>query len=398
VYNWYNRELNYENIIMEKIININKEEKKKQKEDVFEQENIKLLNTTKENKRIVVIEFSWKIILFVLFILGIVFWSQQIFTVLIYLFFSLVLMSAAFPIVNWFRKREISKGWAIFLTYFLGIVIILGVISVVVIPFANQIGKLVSTIPVWIENILQYLEQMSILGISIEASFVKKFLTDWLEGITIMDNFGKLAGTFGDIFTWLSLFVVSVITSVYFIMEHNNILDVVFIRITSEEKKDRIKKLVLDLENKLGKWLIGQAVVSAITATYCGIVLSILGVPFALPLAILTGFINVIPNLGSTIAGFLMSLIALLSVGPLPAVILLVAFVLYQPIENGIIVPKVLGDVVGLKPVVILLGVIIALIFFGIAGGLVAVPLMVMAEILYVFYIDLQKIQAKGSI
>jgi predicted PurR-regulated permease PerM len=57
-----------------------------------------------------------------------------------------------------------------------------------------------------------------------------------------------------------------------------------------------------------------------------------------------------------------------------------------------------MGNAVGLKPIVVLLGVIVFLTFFGVFGSFVAVPLMVVAQILYEFYIDLQKLEAKGIV
>jgi predicted PurR-regulated permease PerM len=74
------------------------------------------------------------------------------------------------------------------------------------------------------------------------------------------------------------------------------------------------------------------------------------------------------------------------------------SFLVYQQIENSFIVPKVMGNAVGLKPIFVLLGVIVFITFFGLIGGFVAVPLMVIAKILYEFYIDLQKLEAKGIV
>jgi predicted PurR-regulated permease PerM len=166
----------------------------------------------------------------------------------------------------------------------------------------------------------------------------------------------------------------------------------------SDEKRERVRKLVMDVENKLGSWVLGQGAVSFTTSVFSFILLTILGVPFALPLAMFSGLMNLIPNLGSTLAGFVMALVALISVGPIKALIVLIAFIIYQPIENGIIVPKVMGNAVGLKPVVVLLGVMVFLTFFGLLGSFVAVPLMVVAQIFYEFYVDLQKLKAKGIV
>jgi len=61
-------------------------------------------------------------------------------------------------------------------------------------------------------------------------------------------------------------------------------------------------------------------------------------------------------------------------------------------------VPKIMGNAVGIKPVIVMLGVVSALLLFGIFGALIAVPVMVLAKIIYEFYIDLQKLKAKGIV
>jgi len=57
-----------------------------------------------------------------------------------------------------------------------------------------------------------------------------------------------------------------------------------------------------------------------------------------------------------------------------------------------------MGNAVGIKPVIVMLGVVSALLLFGIFGALVAVPVMVLVKIVYEFYIDLQKLKAKGIV
>ena len=93
-----------------------------------------------------------------------------------------------------------------------------------------------------------------------------------------------------------------------------------------------------------------------------------------------------------------MSLVALITVGPVKAAILLLVFIIYQQLQNNLIIPKLMGNAVGLKSIVILLGVIIFLTFFGLVGAFLAIPLMVILKITYEFYIDLQKLEAKGIV
>ena len=182
------------------------------------------------------------------------------------------------------------------------------------------------------------------------------------------------------------------------ILDHDKVLDFVLIRIHSDEKRSRVKKLVLDLEYKLGKWLIGQATVSAIAGTTLGLVLALFRIPFALPMGVLVALLSAIPSLGATIASIPPLLTALILKGPMTALIILLIFLVYQQVENNLIIPKVMGNAVEVKPTLILLAAITFLILFGVWGAVLSVPAMVILKMCYEFYIDLQKIDAKGSI
>ena len=131
---------------------------------------------------------------------------------------------------------------------------------------------------------------------------------------------------------------------------------------------------------------------------FAGVLLTILKVPFALPLAVMIGLFDAVPSIGATIALVIAALVILATVNPLSAAIFAGLFIIYQQIENNFIVPKIMGNAIGLKPVIIMLGVFVFLILFGVFGALVAVPFMVILQIFYEFYIDLQKLKAKGIV
>jgi len=182
------------------------------------------------------------------------------------------------------------------------------------------------------------------------------------------------------------------------VLEYDSILELALIRISADEKRNRVKKLFVDVQKKLGRWLLGQLTVSTIAGIVGGILLTIVNVPFALPLAVFIALFDAVPNVGATIGIIPTVIVALLTVGPVGAIIVFLGLIVYQQIENNLIVPKIMGNAVGIKPVMVMLGVVSALLLFGIFGALVAVPVMVLAKIVYEFYIDLQKLKAKGIV
>jgi predicted PurR-regulated permease PerM len=351
-----------------------------------------------KSKRNITIDLSTRTMLFILIILGFIFFAKELISVIVFLFFGFVLMASMKPIVNWLKSKGLSKGLAITLPYLFLLVIILGVIVLIAVPLVNQMTELAKVLPQWLESALTFLEDLSIGGYSVNVDSISVYITEFIKGLPTADNVKNVATFLSGFFSFGAFLTTSIVFSVYLVSEHDTLADAVFIRIVSLEKRDRVKQLVSDVEGKLGSWVLGQAVVSTSVMLFTWILLSILKVPFALPLAIFTGFVNVIPNLGSSISGILMALVTLIAVNPVSALIVGGSFLVYQQIENSFIVPKVMGNAVGLKPIFVLLGVIVFITFFGLIGGFVAVPLMVIAKILYEFYIDLQKLEAKGIV
>lgn len=357
-----------------------------------------LNRNTDNGKETLRIDLAPRTMLFIILLLGAIFYAKPLILVSMFLFTGFVFMSSIKPIVNWLVRHKIPKGWAIAISYFVLAILILSVLLVVLVPFVNQLAGLVEVLPVWFDKLLLFFEDFSIFGYSIDISVVSNYIADFIKTFPTADNFKNVAGVISGFLGGGAFLVTAIVFSVYLVSEHDSFFDILLIRISADEKRERVKKLVMDVESKLGEWLLGQAVVSTLAAVFSGTIMTILGVPFALPLAIFTGFLGVIPNLGSNVAGIIIGLVALITVGPIKALVLVGAFVIYQPFENMLIVPKVMGNAVGLKPIIVMLGVISMLMLFGIVGGIVAVPIMVVAKILYEFYIDLQKLKAKGIV
>ncbi len=360
--------------------------------------SVKGSDAQSQKKERLTIDFSGKLMFFILLILAFLFFAKQLITIMLFLFFGFVIMSAIRPIVNWLRKRRLSKGLSIALAYLSSFLIVSTGLVLVFAPFLNQLSGLVVMIPNWITTALDSVEDFKILGYTVDFDTVTQYVGEMLKDFSVATNVKNVASFVLEFFSWGVFLVTSVIFSIYLVSEYDSFADILLIRIVSDEKRQRVGKLVSDIEKKLGSWVLGQAMISSITAAYTGILLSILGVPFALPLAIFSGFVDVIPSLGSTLSGIAMSVVALLTVGPVKAIILLICFMIYQQIQNNLIIPKLMGNAVGLKPIIVLLGVIIFLTFFGFVGAFMAVPLMLIFKIVYEFYIDLQKLEAKGIV
>jgi predicted PurR-regulated permease PerM len=213
-----------------------------------------------------------------------------------------------------------------------------------------------------------------------------------------LDSLKSIAGTVGGVINWAALLFAIIIFSVYLLSEGEQLVQLGLLRISNDKKRERVKKLVNDVEYKLGKWMIGQTTVSTIAGVTLGISLSLLNVPFALPLGVLVGLLDTIPNIGTTLAIIPAVLVALIAGGWTKALVVLIIYLVYQQIENNLLIPRIMGNAVGLEPIVVMFGVTMFLILFGAWGAVLAVPIMVVLNILYEFFIDLQKLEAEGIV
>ena len=126
--------------------------------------------------------------------------------------------------------------------------------------------------------------------------------------------------------------------------------------------------------NAMQGWIRGVAITGIADAVLIGAALVILGVPAAIPLAVITFFAAFLPVIGATVAGGLATLIALVSDGPGTALIVALVVLAVQQIEGDILLPLVMRRQVSLHPVVVLLALAVGAAIAGIVGAIVAVP------------------------
>ena len=132
---------------------------------------------------------------------------------------------------------------------------------------------------------------------------------------------------------------------------------------------------------RLGSYVRGQLLVMAIIGVGSGIGMTLLGVPFAIPLAALSFITAAIPLAGAFIAGGPIVLVAL-TVDPLTGVLMAVWLVVLQQLEGSVITPFIQGRVVNLSAIAVLLGVVAGTSLAGIVGGIIAIPLVAVADVI----------------
>jgi predicted PurR-regulated permease PerM len=131
----------------------------------------------------------------------------------------------------------------------------------------------------------------------------------------------------------------------------------------------------------VSRWAIGALTIAVIAGTVQGVSAALLGSSYALALGLIAGFLDLIPNIGATIAGFILVPTLLAEEGLTAALIMLAVVLIYQQVENNLLTPTIQGKATNVSAFLVILGVTLFGALLGVLGALVAVPMMAALQI-----------------
>jgi predicted PurR-regulated permease PerM len=176
----------------------------------------------------------------------------------------------------------------------------------------------------------------------------------------------------------LSILTVLVIT--FYLLLSRNEIEGTLVNVLDEKRSQRILAFFAKLETRLGGWARGQIILMFIVGVANYLVFLILGIPFALPLSILAGLLELVPVLGPFFAA-IPAVIVGLGISPLTGILVASMALLIQQLENYLLVPKVMQRSVGVSPVVTLIALIIGFKVAGVAGAILCMPIVVSLQV-----------------
>ena len=132
----------------------------------------------------------------------------------------------------------------------------------------------------------------------------------------------------------------------------------------------------------VSRWAIGLVIIATIAGMTQGLTAWLLGSSYAVALGVIAGLLDMIPNIGATIAGFVLVPTLWAEEGITAAIIMLIVVLVYQQVENSILTPKIQGKAVNLSPFFIIVAVTLFGALLGVLGALTAVPLAATIQIL----------------
>lgn len=311
--------------------------------------------------------------------------------VLAILFIALIFASAFDPWVDWMQKRKIPRSIGILIIYLVAFLLLGTAISLVIPPIVEQVTELSIKFPqiseklnTGIDIIKSYSSSQGLLAGLVQAK------DNYPQFIGALQSaLSQITGLFGGLVT----FVLVLVLTFYMTVEENAMKKLIW-SVAPERHQVYAMNLVNRMQIKIGHWMRGQVIISFIIFLMVYIALLILGVKYALILALLAGVTEFIPYLGPLIAAVPAVIITFTQSGLTLAVFTAVIYYLIQLTESNIIVPKLMQKVVGLNPIICIAAFLVGFELAGIIGAILAIPVTTAAN---VFVKDFFEGKAEGE-
>lgn len=305
--------------------------------------------------------------------------------VLAVLFISLVFASAVDPWVDKLQRFRIPRAVTIVMLFVVAIAIIVTSIALLVPPMTNEITEIASKFKPTYEKVLTSIAAFQVT--STAAGFgesVEKSLNSFADALTGLTSgiFTGIAGVFGGIFSVIGFFMLTF----YLTVEERGMKKFVG-SIAPVKYQPYLVQKIHQIQFKMGAWFRGQLILSLVVGLVTYIGLLILGVDYALVLALVAGVFEFVPYVGPIVSAIPAVFLAY-SQSSGKALAVLILYLIIQQLENQVLVPKIMQRAVGLNPVVVIIVMLIGAKLGGLLGILLAVPT---ATILSIFLEDFFK-------
>lgn len=322
--------------------------------------------------------FSWKALIRILTMGVLVMLAAKASGAFVIILIAIVMAVSLHPMAKLLTKKT---GMPFLASIFI-------VLTIILVPFVflgfSFIPSIIEQFPDLVKVISSIISNLTFLPPSL-ANFN---LSQFLEA-----NYGSLLASTQTIAMFFFNLLTVVIMTIYFIYEYDQLIELLLNSFPTH-KKTKLKALLQEIAEVMGKYIRGHLLISFICGLVNYIGFTLIGIPFALPLAILCGILDLLPIVGQSI-GAIPVLIIGFSISPMKGVLVLILNIAYQQIENAFIAPLIYKKVLKLYPSIIMVSVIIGGSLFGILGAFLALPVAAVIPVVIKYNNDYEKDMAR---
>lgn len=312
-------------------------------------------------RRHITFDISVGSIFWILFSLALVFIFTKLFNIIILLLISVLITLAICPLVDWMAKYRINRAVS-------AIVILLSIFSLIVYVLISFATPLFDQTQLFLQRLPEIIDRVSPIKL-VDGSFDNQLAQVPGRVLNIALN------TF-------SAFVMSftvIVISYYMILELHNLEH--YLKFWFGERGVRYNQIAKKLESQIGKWTRGQILLMLVVGLLSYLGYLVIGLPYALALGFIAGLLEIVPNIGPTIATIPAMLVGF-SISTSHGIAALVVSIIVQQLENNLIVPKIMQQVTGLNPIVTIVAIMIGYSLGGPMLAILALPTVLSARVI----------------
>ena len=301
---------------------------------------------------------------------------------------------------EWIKKR--SYGLSILITYIVTFVLVFIFLSIMLPAIYNNVIDLYSSLPGYVTKLsgmIQSLEPVQKLGLFENGIDLSSSLNRFLKSVDL-SQFGKYAhGVFAMTSGVVSTFI-SIIASVYMLLDKRRLqvwLSQVTGAVIGGGRTNIVKKYLSRMNVIFVKYLYSRLICCIIMAVVCGTVFAIMRVKYAMVLGLFVGIMDMIPYFGSIIASVISVMITFITGGVWKAVWAGVFLLIAQQLDGNLLSPRVMGNRLDIRPLVIVFAVTVGGSLFGVPGMILSVPAVAIIRELIQDIIEMKEKKVKKS-
>lgn len=297
------------------------------------------------------------------------------------------------PLVDWLVEKRFSRNTAIAFVFSIVILLIIGGMNFIVPIIQRQVTSLIEIWPEYWNNFIDQVENF--LNIDVLSDFMNQagdstFIETFTEQTTSVLN--ATVGGIGSVIGTLTRVIITLFTTpfvLYYLLKDGKQVPNKIAQFIPTKARPTVRKLMTDINKQISYYVRGQLIVAIFVGIMFYIGFSIVGLDFALTLGILSGFLNLIPYLGSFIATIPALIIAVVD-SPFMLFKVLIVFGIEQLLEGRVISPQILGNSLKIHPVNIIFLLLVAGRLFGLLGVVFGIPgyavIRIIASMLFEWY------------
>lgn len=297
---------------------------------------------------------------------------------------AVIACTVLWPPVRWLRKKGLPPAAAVLMTLLLALVAIAGVVAAVTPAIVDQSGELAEQATAGVVQVRDWLDGPPLNISEAQLNSAVEAINDTVNSSSAQIATGLFTGVGAATSALVTLFTAIVVT--FFLLKDGPRFLPWLRRTVGRPAAPHVAEILQRVWSTIGGFIRTQALVSLVDAVLIGIGLVILGVPLAYALAIITFIGGFVPIVGAFVAGGLAVLVALVSNGPVDALIVLGIIVAVQQFEGNVLQPWLQSKSMNLHAVIVLLSVTLGATVFGIIGAFLAVPVAAALAVVLRYY------------